>query len=404
MISRSETVIVGAGLAGLRFAEEARRQGIEAPIAIYGNEPHMPYSRPPLSKTALSQSADLADLTFPLKPSMAGVRWHLSTAIVSADLAARTITTENGELVPYETLVIATGLRPRLEILGAVDAHRVHQLRTFLDARRLRKALGQGQHITVLGGGFVGTEVAATARQLGTGVTLVCADTLPLRRQLHEGLANRLLSEHVRHGVQVVASTKVARLSGGSREPIEVELESGQSFRTDAVVQAVGSAYNVEWLAGNDLDLSRGVLTDSAMQPLTVSGKPVENCFAIGDVARFPNELFDSVPRTLGHWNVSKETARRAAQALAYAGRASAGSDSTMPFAFVPSFWSDQYELQLLSYGMTGLATESILAAGTLDGDCIVEYRRGEQLVAVCGIGMRSKLMAYRGRIGSRTR
>jgi len=178
----------------------------------------------------------------------------------------------------------------------------------------------------------------------------------------------------------------------------------------DALVVAVGSDPNTEWLADSGLDIDNGVLVNGAMRVITTAGKVVPEVFAVGDVARYPNPLFDEVARRVEHWNLPTETGKRAGAVIAamlgdYSDddthAAAAATVIEAPFAPLPSFWSDQYDAHLLAFGMTYLADRSELVEGTVDDECIVEYFRGDELVGVCGIGMRSAVQSYRARFAA---
>ncbi|WAB82827.1 hypothetical protein OVN20_06800 [Microcella daejeonensis] len=178
-------------------------------------------------------------------------------------------------------------------------------------------------------------------------------------------------------------------------------LDTGVMLECDVLVVAVGSDPNTEWLAGSDIDVRDGVLVNGALQAVTTEGAALPHVLAVGDVARYANPLFDDVARRVEHWNLPTETGKRAGQVLA----AQLGDDpvaaaevAARPFAPLPSFWSDQYDMHLLAFGMTYLADRSELVAGSLDDECVVKYFRGDQLVGVCGLGMRSAVQAYRAR------
>jgi NADPH-dependent 2,4-dienoyl-CoA reductase/sulfur reductase-like enzyme len=167
-----------------------------------------------------------------------------------------------------------------------------------------------------------------------------------------------------------------------------VVLDTGDVVFCDVLVEAIGSYPNTEWLEGNDLDLTNGVLTDNDMRAVKTNGEAWPNVFAIGDVARFANPLFDETPRRVEHWNIPTDTAKRVAQVFTDHAEGS--------FAPIPSFWSDQYDMHILAYGLLALADEVKLIAGELEGECVFGYYREGKMVGVCGIGMRTTVMGYR--------
>ena len=380
-------IIVGASMGGLRAAEALRRFGYAGPITVIGDEPHAPYNRPPLSKEVLAAEVSHEAVAFPQRESTADVNWVLGTRVESADLSNSTVTDSNGEIHPYVTLIIATGLRPRrLQVPNSELAGR-HAVRTLDDAIALRSDLKPGAKVVVVGAGFIGCEVAATARKLGCEVTVVGSGSHPITRPLGVELAKELQRRHESMGVKFYMKTSVTDLVGTTR--VEgVVLDSGETVECDVLIEAIGSHANTEWLEGNDLDLSDGVLTDNDMRAAKADGGVWENVFAIGDVARFANPLFDEQPRRVEHWNIPTDTAKRVAQIF--------NNVAEGPFAPIPSFWSDQYDMHILAYGLLALADEVQLIAGELSGECVFGYYRDGKMVGVCGIGMRTTVMGYR--------
>jgi NADPH-dependent 2,4-dienoyl-CoA reductase/sulfur reductase-like enzyme len=182
-----------------------------------------------------------------------------------------------------------------------------------------------------------------------------------------------------------------------------VLLDSGEELACDVFVEAIGSNTNTEWLEGAGLDLIDGVLTDNAMRALRVDGSACEDVFAIGDVARFANPMFDDVARRVEHWNIPTDTAKRVGQVLAAQLNAAENWPEVLDevFAPVPSFWSDQFEMHILAFGLLALADEVKLIHGEIEGDCVFGYYREGQMVGVCGIGMRSTVQGYRAQVGA---
>lgn len=388
-------VIVGAGLGGLRAAESLRAAGYTGPISIVGDEPHLPYNRPPLSKASLQEGVDVPSLEFRRKGAVDDVTWVLGSPAASADLAARTVTLADGRVLPFEGLVIASGIRPRRLPIPGPQAGR-HVIRTAHDAHHLRGELLAARHLLLMGAGFIGCETAATARALGVDVTVVALDEEPMVRPLGTELGAAMRRRHEAHGVQFHLGRSVAEFTGDDRVTGAV-LSDGTTLATDAVVEAVGSVANVEWLEGNGLDLSDGVLTDHTMRVVGTDAPVV----AVGDVARHPNGLFGSVPRRIEHWNMPTETGRRAGATLA---SLLAGQEpDPLPFTGLPAFWSDQYDVQLQSYGMPGIATRMAIVDGDPDDACIAEYSDATGLVGVVGINRTRELMPYRAQLMGRT-
>lgn len=380
-------LIIGASMGGLRAAEALRRFGYAGPITVIGEERHAPYNRPPLSKEVLAAEVSHEAVAFPQRESTADVNWVLGTRVESADLEHGTVTDSNGETHAYGTLIIATGLRPkRLSVQNGELAGR-HAVRTLDDAIKLRKDLKPGARVVVIGAGFIGCEVAATARKLGCEVTIVGPGAHPITRPLGVELAKELQRRHEAMGVKFFMKTAVTDLIGTTA--VEgVVLDTGEIVFCDVIVEAIGSHPNTEWLEGNDLDLSDGVLTDNDMRAVKANGEAWPNVFVIGDVARFANPLFDGTARRVEHWNIPTDTAKRVAQVF--------NGQAEGQFAPIPSFWSDQYDMHILAYGLLALADEVKLIAGEIEGECVFGYYREGKMVGVCGIGMRTTVMGYR--------
>ena len=384
----SGVVIVGAGLGGLRAAETLRAAGYAGAITVVGDEAYLPYNRPPLSKEALAGGIDVASLEFRRKPIVDDVRWLLGTTVVGSDLAARTVTLSDGTALAFDGLVAASGIRPRrLPIPGPADGR--FALRTAADALAVREYLTPGAVVIIMGAGFIGCEAAATAIKLGCTVHVVALDEEPMIRPLGAELGAAMRRRHEARGVHFHLGQTIDSFAGADRVR-SVSLSDGTELPADIVIEAVGSVANTEWLRGNDLDLSDGLLTDSSMQVHTALAPLV----AVGDLARHPNGHFGDVPRRIEHWNIPTETAKRAGPTLAAILRGEEPDRS--PFLAMPAFWSDQYEFTLQSFGMPGIADRVEVVSGTVDEPCIVEYSDASGLVGVVGVDRTAEVAPYR--------
>jgi len=391
--------IVGASLAGLRSAEAVLAAVPGARVTLVGDEVHVPYNRPPLSKEAVEAMASVdaagreaafARLVLRHRLPADGVDWRLGRRAVGLDVAAQAVLLEGGERLPSDYVIAATGLRPRRLPLTGAEARR-HVLRSFDDALRLAPELQPGRRMLVVGGGFIGCEIAATARKLGLSVVLVEPQPQPMLAALGPVVGAAMAAFHRACGVDLRCGISVTGFEGGA-----VQLSDGSTVAADLVVEAVGSLPNVEWLEGAGLDLSNGVLCDAT---LTAVGR--DRILAVGDLARFPNALFDAVPRRVEHWSIPGLTARRAAETIA---ARLAGREPDARFAPLPSFWSDQHGLRLQSFGAPGLGDEVEVLEGDLAAlgrsPCLVEYRRGGRMVGVLGLGASPAVLAqHRGRL-----
>ncbi|MCH0564575.1 NAD(P)/FAD-dependent oxidoreductase [Streptomyces sp. MUM 2J] len=377
-------VVAGASMGGLRAAEQLRAAGWTGAVTVVGDEPHMPYNRPPLSKEVLAGKEPFESLAITPKAAAADVEWRLGTKAVAARLDERTVELGDGSSLSYDGLVVATGMRPRrLRCPGPLAGR--HTVRTLADAQGLRgELIRPGARVVVVGAGFIGCEVAATAVGLGVReVTVVDPLPLPMVGPLGELLGRALLKRHEERGVRFALGRGVAGFEGAERVA-GVVLGDGTVLPADVVVESVGSAANVEWLDGNGLDLSDGVLTD---EQLRVGGRA--DVVAVGDVARFPNARYDGVPRRVEHWSIPTDTAKHAARVLV-AHLAGTGPGSA-PFAPLPTFWSDQHDFRLQSFGAPVLGKDDVrILDGDPEGDILVGYHTGGRLVGVVALGGRA--------------
>jgi len=423
-------VVVGAGMAGLRSADAVRKSGFDGEITVVGAEPHMPYNRPPLSKDGIGAEFDPAQLPFRVaRAASMSIAWRLGAPVIAADLAARNVTLGDGSVLGWDGLVIATGVRSRrLDLPGPLAGR--HAIRTLDDLAELRKDLELARRLVVVGGGFIGCEVAAAARTRGLDVTVVEPEPLPMRRPLGDELAAELLRRHEGRGVRFRLGTAPVAFEGDNAtnhgatnhgatnhgatnhgRVRAVTLTDGTTLDGDLIVESVGSLPNVEWLAGNGLDLADGVACDGRLRVLAGDMGVVaarDDVVAAGDVARYPHPLLFGASRRIEHWTVATDTAKYAAAHLARAlsGPASGGgAPGTDPadggvFAAVPTFWSDQYDLRVQSFGVTGLSDVRILE-GSLDGEVAVGYHHEGRLAGVVLIGLGGRYLHYRGEVAA---
>lgn len=384
-------------MGGLRTAEALRNNGFTGRITMIGEEAHLPYNRPPLSKEVLAKEVTHEAVAFKLRAQVEDVTWHLGDPATSVDLDKKAVTTASGKSFEYDGLVIASGLRPRVLDLPNGKLLGRHTVRTLDDAIGLRADLVPGAKVVVAGAGFIGCEVAATARGLGCEVTNVAIDPYPMIRPLGEQLAAELQRRHESHGVKFKLNHGISDLTG-TEKVSGVVLDCGEVIQADVLVEAISSHCNVEWLSNTNLDFSNGVLTDSALRAVSTEGNSVEGVYVVGDLARFANPLFDNEPRRIEHWNIPTETGKRVGSILsAYLAEAENFAELiATPFMPLPSFWSDQYDMKIQGFGMPGIADRYELVAGDLSDELVMGYFRGEILIGVVGIGMTSEVMKYR--------
>jgi NADPH-dependent 2,4-dienoyl-CoA reductase/sulfur reductase-like enzyme len=385
-------IIVGGSIGGLRAAEQLRAAGWTETITIIGSETHLPYNRPPLSKELLEKPGTTAEafdsVKFRHRSSVSDVEWRLGTEVLSSNLAENTVTLDTGEVLGYDGLVVATGLRPRRLPLPAPLRGR-HVLRTLEDAVELHQELGPGVKVAVIGAGFIGCETAATATKLGCSVTLIEGTSGPMQRALGEDLSAGIRDYLIEQGVTYHGHAKVAGLLCSQAETGDeatcngVTLADGTVIQADVIIESVGSIPNVEWLNGNDVDISNGVLCD---EHLRVTG--TENVVAVGDVARFPDLRNGLGPRRIEHWSIPGDTAKIAAKALIAGLNNAALPEPAIP---LPSFWSNQFELKIQGVGSPNLATRIVELEGsakTPQDGVVMGYYQDEALVGVVSVGL----------------
>jgi 3-phenylpropionate/trans-cinnamate dioxygenase ferredoxin reductase subunit len=375
-------VVVGASLAGLRAAERLRKEGFGGELIVMGSEVHLPYDRPPLSKELLKGEREPDGIALRGGQELE-VDWLLGETATGLDLTGRVVRTESGKALSFDGLVIATGSAPRRlpNLDPAVPG--IFELRTIEHSLELREQLGRRPHLLVVGCGFIGVEVASTARALGAEVTIVSLDPpLAIAGDLISGVCAGMLADH---GVSLHIGRIVSEVLGGESFA-GVVLDDGTYIEADLALVAVGAAPVTDWLEGSGLELDNGVLCDASCAVLGV-----ENVVAAGDVARWPNPVFDSVPMRIEHWTNAVEQGAAAAVTLLH------GSSPDTLYAPVPSFWSDHFDTRLQSVGLPALADETTVVDGSLEERrFIAECRRGGKLVGAITYGMPRGLLKYR--------
>ncbi|HWJ61108.1 MAG TPA: FAD/NAD(P)-binding oxidoreductase [Acidimicrobiales bacterium] len=382
-------VIVGASLAGLRAAETLRSEGFTGTITLVGDEPHAPYDRPPLSKQVLRGEWDAERVVLPAGRNEAlDLVWELGVAATGLDLEWRTVALADGRALPFDGLVIASGAAPR-HIPGTEHLPGVLALRTIDDALAVRGALDAGAtRVVVVGAGFIGAEVAASCRERGVEVTMVEPLPAPLARVLGPEMGEIVADLHCEHGVDLRLGTGVEAITEGSSggDPLHVALTDGHTVDADLVVVGIGVIPNTGWLHGCGLMIEDGVLCDDT----TLAAPGVVAC---GDVARWPNPLFDEVMR-VEHWEHALDMGAHAARRLL------AGDGPGEPFAPVPFFWSDQYDRKIQLAGRVRPTDQIEVVAGSVDERrfCAL-YGRDGRVVGALTMNMPARVIRYRRQI-----
>ncbi|NKY33062.1 FAD-dependent oxidoreductase [Nocardia speluncae] len=355
-------VIVGASLAGLRAAEALRERGFRGPLTLIGAEPHLPYDRPPLSKQVLvgRVRADHTEL-----PRMRAVDadWRLGVAATGLDRVNRQVRLATGDTVPYDRLLIATGVRARPwpdPAEGALQG--VFTLRTRDDAARLQAALRKGpKRVLVVGSGFVGSEIASVCCALGLPVTVTERGGGPLTGPLGGVIADITARMQRDAGVDLRTGVSVHALDGDADGRVRgARLSDGTTVEADVVVASLGSIRNVEWLAGARLATGFwGVGCDAGCRAFDINGVVTDNIFVAGDVVRQPHVLYEYQFISMEHWDNAVCGARVAANNMLSL------ETERRPHLPLPSYWSAQFGVNIKGVGVCSFADEIVFTQGS---------------------------------------
>lgn len=380
----TRVVIVGAGLSGLRTAEELRRAGFDGEVVLAGSESHLPYDRPPLSKDVIRGEVD--DTT--LRPveffADNAIELKLGSPAVAVDTDTRSVSFADGTSVTYDELIIATGLTPR-RIPGLPELTGVHVLRSIDQALALRGDLAPGKRALIVGAGFIGCELAASMKSRGLEVVLLEPQPSPLASVLGATVGDLIGRLHRAEGVEVRVGTGLASLIGDGAVR-SATLSDGSEIAVDVVAIGVGSEPVIGWLEGSGIAVENGVICDGAGRTGT------DHVWAVGDVAAW---LSGGRHGRVEHWSNAGEQAKTLAGALTGTG------DPDAP-AQVPYFWSDQYDVKIQALGT--LAPNDVVHLVKDDGRKFVAYyERNGVLTAVVGAGSAGAVMKMRAKIAAGT-
>ncbi|MGW6237383.1 NAD(P)/FAD-dependent oxidoreductase [Streptomyces sp. NPDC055094] len=370
-------VIVGASLAGLRAAEKLRDEGFTGPLTLVGEEPHPPYDRPPLSKQVLLGRTRAADIGLPARREV-DARWKLGVRAGGIDPNEKQVILADGERLPFDRLLIATGTRARSwpdPAEARLDG--VLTLRTRDEAAELAERLDAGpRRVLVIGAGFTGSEIASACRERGLEVTVAERGPSPLVGALGGALGGFAARLQRAHGVDLRCGVTVTSLKGRDGRLTGAEFSDGSRIEADVAVVALGAVRNTEWLAESGLAAGpRGVACDAGCRAFNMYGIVTDDVFVAGDVARFPHPLFGYQMLALEHWGNAVAQAEVAAHNMVSTG------PHRRPHLAVPAFWSSQFGLNIKSVGVPTFSDQVVIAQGSL---------RERRLVAVYG---------YQGRI-----
>jgi NADPH-dependent 2,4-dienoyl-CoA reductase/sulfur reductase-like enzyme len=387
-------VVVGASLAGLWACETLRHNGYDGTIALIGAEPHRPYDRPPLSKAFLKGDweAERIQLRKPHELDGLALDLRLGVAAVALDVPTRTVTLESGETLAGEGVVIATGSAPR-RLPDQPDLYGVTMLRTLDDSLELRRRLAEGPRVVVVGAGFIGLEVAATAARCGCAVTVLEGAPAPMMRGLGAEMGEVVARVHGRNGVDLRCGAHIIGIDGDGRRVTGVRLSDGEIVAADLVVVGIGVSPVTEWLEGSGLELRDGVVCDDTL-------RAAPRIYAAGDCARWINNLFgdNGEEMRVEHWTNAAEQGSAAASNLL----AELAGEEPTPYAPVPFFWSDQFDSRIQFVGRAHGEDEIRVVGGDPDGSFMAIYGHEGRFRGVLGVNMPKPVMRMRKLLGER--
>lgn len=401
----NHVVVVGASLAGTRACETLRNGGHSGAITLVGAEHHRPYDRPPLSKRLLRGDWEPERIQLRSNDALNALNLTLKLGVVATALSVtdRTITLDipsvggavehEPQVLSFDGLIIATGAVPR-QLPRQPRLVGLHLLRTIDDSISLRQELQPGIRVVVIGAGFIGLEVAATARQRDCEVLILEGLASPLLRVVGESIGQVISRVHERHGVQIRCDVEVRKIIG-TDSVSGVELGDGTIVPADVVVVGIGVDPATQWLDSSGLSIHNGVMCDATLNV------GVPGIYAAGDIARWPNALYvDEEPTMrIEHWTNAAEQGAHAAGNLLATGR----GETAEPYISVPFFWSDQFEARIQFLGRANSEDEMKIVMGNEEsGKIVALYHRNDRLRGVLGISMPKAVMSCRTLLAER--
>lgn len=360
-------VIIGGGLAAARGIINLRANNYDGPITMISEEALLPYDRPPLSKSAITDDepkpAELLDdgIVASLKAEVL-----LGVAVIEIDRANKTVHLANGTSVAYEKLLLATGAKPRR--LNIPGGEHTLTLRDFKDALKLRKSFQPGKNIVIIGGGFIGLELAASASQRGCNVTLVEAQPRILMRGVPEVIAKIIHARHETAGITVLTGTGLTSLSSDA-----VHLADGRVIKSDTVIAGIGASPEIKLAEAAGLTIENGIACNEFMQTSDL------DIYAAGDCCSFINTRFGNRRIRIEAWRSAQEQSATAAENML---------GGTKSNASIPWFWSDQHDLSLQITGMADMGPITITRKPSQDSVLLFHTREDGKIMGASGIGV----------------
>lgn len=375
-----QVVIVGAGQAGAQAALTLRQQKFEGDITLLGEEPDYPYQRPPLSKKYLSGELDNQRLL--LKPEKfyaeRSIEARLATGVTAIDPSEQSVTLEDGRGIGYDKLLLATGSRVRRIDCPGCELPGIHYLRTRADVDRIREDFDTGSRLVIVGGGYIGLEVAAVARSMGLEVTILEAMERVMARVVAPEVSDFYAQEHRAAGVTIECGCAVAGFEGSSRLEAVIS-QDGRSYPCDLAIVGIGVVPNTELAANAGLEVANGIVVDE------YTATSADNVFAAGDCTDHPNPLLGARIRLESVANAIEQAKAAALNILGQPTR----------YEHLPWFWSDQYDLKLQIVGLANGPADVVIRGDAAERSFSAFYLdERERVVAVDAINQPKVFMA----------
>ncbi|MFJ9173813.1 NAD(P)/FAD-dependent oxidoreductase [Streptomyces sp. NPDC102360] len=383
-------VVVGASAAGLAATEGLRRIGFDGRLTLIGEETDQPYDRPPLSKQVLSGAWEAGRATLRTSEALAALdlELRLGQRATGLDTDRREVVLAGGDRVGYDHLVVATGARART-FPGTENVDGIYTLRTMSDALRLREELLAQPRLLIVGGGFIGAEAAAVAREMGCDVTLVTDTAVPMGDALGPEVGTMLADAHTAAGVRLETGALVAEVLTEKGRATGVRLADGRTLEADVVLVGIGAIPNTEWLQDSPVRTGNGVECDATL-------RAGDRIWAAGDVASWPDQATGQRIRIEHRTNAGE-------QGLAVARNILAGPDEAKPFTTVPYVWSDQYDMKIQIHGRpAGADALKMVEGNTAERRFTALYHRDGQVCAAIGVNNMRALRALRPLVADR--
>jgi len=378
-------IIVGGGHAAGQAAASLRQEGFEGAITVIGEEPHPPYQRPPLSKQYLAgeQPIDKVYLRPESFYESKDIKLMKGVRVESLNTKDNRVTTDGGDTLSFEQLIIATGTRPRLLPIPGADLGGVHYLRTIADVDGIRAEFAATKKLVIVGGGYIGLEVAAVATEAGLKVSVLEMEERILQRVTTPQMSEFYSQLHTGRGIDIRTNTGASAIEGTDGKVTSVVC-GDEKIEADIVVVGIGVVPNIELAEAAGITCDNGIVVDNRCKT------SVDNVYAIGDCSNHPNELLDRRLRLESVPNAMEQSRVTAATIV--------GKDKT--YNSMPWFWSDQYDLKLQMLGFSADGEETIQRGNMETNEFAIFYLKADKIVAVDAVNCPREFMAAKQLVG----